>query len=75
MNLIYSVSKPFRCSYRSHARRHFIVDMFVDYGCFKVGCPVKRTQSKRPLMKLKVSFQAGNVLKTTLVGHGDEFNF
>ena len=49
--------------------------MFVDYGCFKVGCPVKRTQSKRPLMKLIVSFQAGNVLKTTSVGHGDEFNF
>ena len=49
--------------------------MFVDYGCFKVVCPVKRTQSKRPLMKLIVSFEAGNVRKTTSVGHGDEFNF
>ena len=33
------------------------------------------TQSKCPLMKLIVSFQTGNVLKTTSVGHGDEFNF
>ena len=31
--------------------------------------------SKCPLMKFTVSFQTGNVLKMTSVGHGEKFTF
>ena len=64
--------------------------MFVDYGCLKVGYHVKRnytwviyqqciflviTQTECPLVKFIVSFQTGNVLKSTSVGRGDKFTF
>ena len=68
-------------------RRHFIVDVFVDFSCLQVGCHVKNntqviyqqcsflvmTQSKCSLMKFIVSLQTGNVLKSTSVGLGDKF--